>query len=100
MPGSQSGQRLDGCAPANILHDDAFPTWIRFGGSVYVMANARRPVAEVSLENGYQATGYTNDSRLLLHMFDAAGALRDDVVLIYDPRADVGELYRLQPDCA
>jgi len=97
----QSGQRLAGCAPVNILHDDAFPTWIRFKGSVYVLANARRPVAEVSAENGYQETGYANDSRLLLRMLDpATGTARADQVLIYDPRADTGELYRLLPECA
>jgi hypothetical protein len=97
----QSGQRLEGCAPVNILHDDAFPTWIRFQGSVYVMANARRPVAEVTVENGYEATGYTNDSRLLLHMLDpATGSPRADQVLIYDPRAATGELYRIMPDCS
>ena len=28
----QSGQRLGGCDPVNILHDDAFPTWIRYPG--------------------------------------------------------------------
>ena len=48
----QSGQRLDGCPPVNILHDDAFPTWIRFQGAIFGLANARRPVAAVTAENG------------------------------------------------
>jgi hypothetical protein len=95
-----SGQRLEDCPPVNILHDDAFPTWIRFQGTVFALANARRPVAAVTAENGYQATGYTNDSRLLLRMLDpATGSARPDQLLIYDPRASVGELYRLLPDC-
>ena len=96
----QSGQRLEGCAPVNVLHDDAFPTWIRYGGAVFGMANARRPVAAVTAENGYQAPGYTNDSRLLLRMLDPTGAVREDQLLIYDPRADTGELYRILPDCS
>jgi len=97
----QSGQRLEGCAPVNILHDDAFPTWIRYGGSIFAMANARRPVADVTTEYGYEATGYTNDSRLLLRMLDpATGSPRADQLLIYDPRADTGELYRFLPDCS
>ena len=97
----QSGQRLEACLPVNILHDDAFPTWIRYQGAVFAMANARRPVAAVTAENGYQETGYTNDSRLLLRMLDpVTGSPRQDQVLIYDPRADTGELYRFLPDCS
>jgi hypothetical protein len=96
----RSGQRLEGCAPVNILHDDAFPTWIRFQGGIFVLADARRPVAAVTAENGYQATGYTNDSRELLRMLDpATGSLLADQLLVYDPRASVGELYRFLPDC-
>jgi hypothetical protein len=97
----QSGQRLDGCAPVNILHDDAFPTWIRFQGSIFALANARRPVAAVTAENGYEATGYTNDARLLLRMLDpSTGAVRPDQMLVYDPRANTGELYRLMAECS
>jgi hypothetical protein len=96
----QSGQRLDGCQPVNILHDDGFPTWIRFQGAIFALANARRPVAAVTAENGYQATGYENDSRQLLRMFDTDGVLQDDVLLVYDPRASTGEMYRLVPECS
>ncbi|MET1231300.1 MAG: hypothetical protein ABWY52_00450 [Candidatus Limnocylindrales bacterium] len=96
-----SGQRLEDCPPVNILHDDAFPTWIRYQGTIFALANARRPVAEVTAENGYQASGYTNDSRLLLLMLDpATGSPLQDQLLVYDPRASVGELYRLQPECS
>jgi hypothetical protein len=95
----QSGQRLDGCQPVNILHDDGFPTWIRFQGAIFGMANARRPVAAVTAENGYQATGYENDSRLLLRMLDPKGVVQDDVLLVFDPRANTGEMYRLLPEC-
>ena len=97
----QSGQRLAGCDAVNILHDDAFPTWLRFQGDIFILANARRPVAEVSAENGYEATGYTNDARMLLRMLDpATGVPRTDQLLVYDPRADTGELYRVLPECS
>jgi hypothetical protein len=95
----QSGQRLEGCPAVNILHDDAYPTWVRYGGQVFVMANARRPVVEVAPENRVQATGYTRDDRQLLLMLDPAGAVKPDEVLVYDARAAVGELYRLDPGC-
>jgi hypothetical protein len=95
----QSGQRLDGCPPVNVLHDDAFPTWIRFQGAIFGLANARRPVAAVTADNGYQASGYSNDSRQLLLMLDTAGGIRDDQILVYDPRASTGELYRILPEC-
>ena len=54
----------------------------------------------MTAENGYQATGYENDSRQLLRMLDTAGVLQDDVLLVYDPRADTGEMYRLLPECS
>ena len=84
----QSGQRLDGCPPVNILHDDAFPTWIRFQGSIFVLANARRPVAAVTAENGYRGDRLHQRLAHLLRMLDpATGSARPDQLLVYDPRA-------------
>ena len=96
----QSGQRLDGCQPVNILHDDAFPTWIRFQGAIFALANARRPVAAVTAENGWVATGYENDSRQLLRVLGTDGVMKDDELLVFDPRASTGEIYRLVPECS
>jgi hypothetical protein len=96
----QSGQRLDGCPPVNILHDDAFPTWIRFQGAIFALANSRRPVAAVTAENGWVATGYENDSRQLLRVLDTDGVMQDDELLVFDPRASTGEMYRLVPECS
>jgi hypothetical protein len=79
----QSGQRLDGCPPVNILHDDAFPTWIRFQGAIFALANSRRPVAAVTAENGWVATGYENDSRQLLRVLDTDGVMQDDELPVF-----------------
>ena len=96
----QSGQRLADCASVNVLHSDAYPTWLRFEGRIYRMEDARRPVGELEDASGYAATGYTNGPLQLLRITNTPEGRGGLTMLIYDPRSLVGELYRLEPDCA
>lgn len=95
----QSGQRLADCAPVNILHDEVYPTWVRFGGVVYRLAGARRPVAAPTPENGYRQTGYTLGPLMLLTIESTPDGRARDTLLIYDGTSPAGELYLREPDC-
>ena len=95
----QSGQRLIDCPTVNVLHDEAYPTWVRFGGVVYRLAGARRPVAAPTPENGYRQTGYTLGPLMLLTIENTPAGLARDTLLIYDGRSLAGELYLREPDC-
>ena len=95
----QSGQRLAGCAPVNILHDEVYPTWVRFGGVVYRMAGSRRPVAAPTLENGYGPTGYTLGSLMLLTIENTPDGRARNTLLIYDGTSPAVEMYMREPDC-
>lgn len=96
----QSGQRLAGCAPVNVLHDEVYPTWLRYGGNVYRLAGARRPVAAPTVENGYGVTGYTLGSMMLLTIENTPDGRARDALLMYDGRSPAGELFVREPDCA
>jgi hypothetical protein len=95
----QSGQRLSGCAPVNVLHDEVYPTWVRFGGVVYRMAGSRRPVLAPTPKNGYRPTGYTLGSLMLLTIESSPDGRARNTLLIYDNTSPAGELYMREPDC-
>jgi hypothetical protein len=95
----RSGQRLEGCAPVNVLDDDVYPTWVRFEGAIYKMTGLKRPVPAPTLENGYRQTGYSLGSVLLLTVEREPTGTAGRHVVLLDPVADVGELYVIEPDC-
>jgi hypothetical protein len=78
----QSGQRLAGCPEVEGLHDDVFPTWVRYGGAVYGMVDLRRVVVEMEGQPNLTRTGYRlGDIELLVEDFTEPGRRRDFVIL-------------------
>lgn len=96
----QSGQRLAGCVGANAQHDELFPTWLRYGGRVYLMTSENRPVgSEGSLAKGYEHSGYTlSNLQLLLLNNSPQGRAREELV-VHNPPAFAGRVFRVAPEC-
>lgn len=92
----QSGQRLAGCASANALHDDIYPTWIRYGGSVYVVREVPRPVlGREPGTTGLDETGYASGSlRLLLD------PQNPEYVLVHQTGSEGARLYAKDAACS
>jgi hypothetical protein len=97
----QSGQRLDGCAATDAISHATMPVWVRYGGSVYVLTDARwalgnegRPGETSLFETGYSLA----EKRILLIDEPAAGAAPTRLVVARPP-AYGGGLYLPHPEC-
>jgi len=97
----QSGQRLDGCAATAAISHATMPVWVRYGGSVYVLTDARwalgnegRPGETSLFETGYSLA----EKRILLIDEPAAGAAPTSLVVARPP-AYGGGLYLPHPEC-
>jgi hypothetical protein len=95
-----SGQRLDGCARANTVHDDYLPSWIRYNGRTYLLTDAAWPVlgqgardATGQIETGYEL----GDRRLLTPNTTAPG--EPTRVLIVRPPTYVASVYVYAAEC-
>jgi len=97
----QSGQQLDSCPVVNALHDATFPSWVRYGGSVYMMTTGIRPVPHPEAgATTYTESGYTLGSvRLLIDENTPPG--RDlDYILVYLPPAMAARVYDRLDSCS
>jgi hypothetical protein len=93
-----SGQRLANCPVANDLHDDTFPTWIRYQGHVYVLTDRIRPVGNTPTPD-YPMTPYELGD-LRLHTIANTSEGRDGtLILLRLASAAVGQVFELNPDC-
>ncbi|HET7677074.1 MAG TPA: hypothetical protein VFK38_04410 [Candidatus Limnocylindrales bacterium] len=97
----QSGQRLAGCPTVNVLHDEVFPTWLRYGGRTYRWTERYRPVlGAVPGETGFTETGYSLGSlRLLVEDRTPDGRARR-FVLIHQSPAVAAKVFEEEPDCS
>jgi hypothetical protein len=93
-----SGQRLADCPVVNGLHDDVFPTWIRFGGSVYGLTDLIRPVGSAPTAD-YPDTGYRLGSLRLHRIANTPDGQAGQIVLIKLESSAVGQVFELRPDC-
>jgi hypothetical protein len=97
----QSGQRLAGCIAANAMHDELFPTWLRYGGRVYLMTTENRPVGnEGQLGEGYERSGYTLGNLQLLLLNNSPQGLAREELVVHNPPAFAGRVFRVAPECA
>lgn len=82
----QSGQRLSGCASVNVLHDDIYPTWVRYEGVVYQKLDLQRyldaqPSGVRLAEPGYSL----GPMRLLVDDAVVTGGEPDSVLIVLPP---------------
>ncbi len=97
----QSGQRLSGCAATDGLTHATMPVWVRYGGSVYVLTDARWALSNEGRlnETSLVETGYSlGEKRILLIEEPAAGAALESLVVARPP-AYGGGLYLPHPEC-
>lgn len=93
-----SGQRLADCPQVNSLHDDIFPTWIRFEGSVYGITDAIRPFGFTPTDS-YPDTGYKLGSLRLHRIANTPDGLAGQIVLVKIDSSPVGQVFEVLPDC-
>jgi hypothetical protein len=94
-----SGQRLANCPVANALHDDVFPTWVRYGGRIYIASGANRPVGNGPTPD-YPLTPWQL-GELRLHTIANTPDGRDGkVILLRLVDSPVGQVFELNPDCS
>jgi hypothetical protein len=94
-----SGQRLADCPVVNSLHDETFPTWIRFNGQVYRSTGAIRPVgAEPTAD--FPATGYSLGGLRLLRVANTPDGRAGKIIVLKLVDVAVGQLFELTPDCS
>jgi hypothetical protein len=95
----QSGQRLANCPPANALHDDVFPTWIRYQGAVFISTGAIRPVGTTPTVS-YPSTPYSLGNLRLQTIANTPDGRAGKVILLRIVDNPVGQVYELNGDCA
>jgi hypothetical protein len=93
-----SGQRLANCPVANDLHDDTFPTWIRFQGHVYVLTERIRPVGNTPTPDYPMAPYQLGDLRLHT-IANTADGREGKLILLRLASAATGQVFELNPDC-
>jgi hypothetical protein len=93
-----SGQRLADCPLVNALHDDTFPTWVRFEAKVYRLTGVARPVGSRPTPD-YPATGYELGQLRLHRIANTPDGLAGQIVLLKLADAGVGQVFELTEGC-
>jgi hypothetical protein len=93
-----SGQRLVDCPVVNALHDDTFPTWIRFGGHIFRATGSVRPVGS-DPTGDFPVTGYSLGDLRLLRIGNTPDGQAGKTILIKLVDVPAGELFELTPEC-
>ena len=93
-----SGQRLTDCPLVNNLHDDIFPTWVRYKGKVYRLTDRIRPVG-MGPTPDYPPTSYELGPLRLHEIRNTPEGLAGDIVLVKLADGVVGQVFEVTPDC-
>lgn len=96
-----SGQRLEGCAAANAQSHTYLPTWLRYGGRVYVMTPRQRPLVGQGLPGGTRQieTGYTLERLRMLIPSEGVDPAAPSHVLIVQAGSFVAAIFQHAPEC-
>jgi hypothetical protein len=94
-----SGQRLADCPVANALHDDVFPTWVRYAGHVYVASGGVRPVGTVPTPDFPMAPYQLGELRLHT-VANTPDGREGKLIVLRLADAAVGQQFDLNPDCS
>jgi hypothetical protein len=96
----QSGQRLAGCATVNVMHDDDYPTWVRYGGAVFQLLRTLVPVSDPATgATGLTESGYSLGQMRLLTEGPASTATERGRILVILPPARAAQVYAITPEC-
>ena len=93
-----SGQRLADCPLAGAVHDDLFPSWIRFDGKVFLLTDTIRPMG-FKPDADFPATGYSLDSMTLFRIAGTPDGQAGLTMAVKLSNSAVGQVYRLNADC-
>ena len=93
-----SGQRLDSCPDAAaIAQVDTYPSWLRYGGHVYIRTDTTRP----GLIDGvsYVDSGYRLDHLFLVLLKNTPAGRAGQEVMIWSDGAMAGYVYSQATGC-
>ncbi len=93
-----SGQRLDSCPDAGaIAQVDTYPSWLRYGGHVYLRTDTTRP----GLIDGvsYVDSGYRLDHLFLVLLRNTPAGRAEQEVMIWSDGAMAGYVYTQATSC-
>jgi hypothetical protein len=93
-----SGQRLADCPVANALHDDVFPTWVRYGGRVFIASGSMRPVGNAPTPD-YPMTPYQLGDLRLHTIANTPDGRAGNIILLRLADGTAGQVFELNPDC-
>jgi hypothetical protein len=93
-----SGQRLADCPVVNALHDDTFPTWIRYSGQVYRSTGTIRPVG-TDPTGDYPPTGYALGGLRLLRVANTPDGQAGRIIVLKLVDVPVGQVFEVTPEC-
>ena len=94
-----SGLNLAGCPQASRVRDPAFPSWLKVGGSVYLLTERRRPFIGLGETAGFSDSGYRNGAFRLLWIEDTPAGRASDDVFVWQEPAIAGVVYARDPTC-
>lgn len=98
-PAVTSGQRLADCPLVGSVRDDLFPSWIRYDGKIYRLADTIRPMG-FAPDPDFPSTGHSLGSMALHRVLNTPDGAEGRIVLVKLDSSAVGRVYRLTPDCA
>ena len=93
-----SGQRLADCPLVGAVHDDLFPSWIRFEGKVFLLTDTIRPIG-FEPDADFPTTGYGQGSMTLFRIARTPDGEAGRIMAVKLATSAVGQVYRLAPDC-
>ncbi len=93
-----SGQRLADCPVVNALHDDVFPTWVRFEGKIYRNTGSIRPIGS-DPTGDYPVTAYTLGDLRLLRVGNTPDGQAGKVIVLKLVDVLVGQSFEVIPEC-
>ncbi len=94
-----SGVRLAGCPAANDIRVDVYPSWLTYGGSVYVYTGDKRPFVGPDTA-GFEGTPYANGTMHLALINNTPDGKTRDTVLVWLEGGIAGVEFARAPDCS
>jgi hypothetical protein len=96
-----SGQRLAGCAAANQQQHSYLPTWVRYGGRVYVLTERQRPLVGQGLPGQTRQieTGYSLERLRILVPRETADPAAPPYILVIQTGSFAAAIFDHAPEC-
>jgi hypothetical protein len=96
-----SGQRLAGCDAANVQSHSYLPTWVRYGGRVYVLTPRMRPLVGQGLPGQTRQieTGYSHERLRILIPTEVDDPAAPSRILVVQTGSPAAAVYPHAPEC-